>query len=300
MKLGKFSNACVSRLNMDYKRQKGKALHNEAKRFTKPYPKGIRGLLQIHQGTSIVFFLLFTFGLIIYSHGSLNKPIVEVPEKPNSVAVNNTIKCSRTNPYNVPPELERARSLRQQRLSEYGVKLDFSFYNCIHIMYADLSKQNAEGLFTFDKNSSIDDLRIYVDESYKEKDDLLTAILLDHEYVHVSQFVNTLRGVEEVSCVDSEVEAFLHQVNFLRTLTPEEVMSLAQRLIYYKEGGYQNSISRSAFATLDVLIGFNAIAKETCRNVSAAEFSNCYFDKQRSLVEEEVRNSEFYRKQCNL
>jgi hypothetical protein len=242
---------------------------------------------------SIIFLGVVIF-IIFFQPFWNKKPINTDSEKQTS------IKCSRNKPYDIPPELERARSLRQQRLSEFGIDLDFSFYNCIHIMYADLSEQDADGLFVFDKNSSIDDLRIYVDKAYKEKDDILTAILLDHEFVHVSQFVNEIEDIKKTSCIDSETEAFLHQVNFLRTLNEEEIMSLVQRLLYYKDGGYRGSASKSTFAMLDTLISFNGLAKKSCQYVSKEAYSDCYFTMQSSLVEKMIRDSESYQKQCGL
>jgi len=248
------------------------------------------------------FLVLVVVGLIV----ALRVVNILIPNRADSQNRSNDtkeqsdIKCLRKEPYEIPPELERARSLRQQRLSEFGVELDFSFYNCIHILYADLSEQEAEGVFIFDKNSDINDLRIYVDKTYKEKDDLLTAILLDHEFVHVSQFVGELREGEKTSCIDSEVEAFLHQVNFLRTLNTEEVMSLAQRLLYYKEGGYRQSASKYSFSTLNTLIEYNGMAKRACQNEPKDNYSSCYFSKQRSLVEGMIKDSEFYQKQCGL
>ena len=174
-------------------------------------------------------------------------------------------ECPRKEPYKLLPEFERARSLRQQRLEEAGYELDHSFYNCINIEYSDtLGTNQAEGLFYFDENSSISNLKILVDSSYKLKDDLLTATLLQHEFVHVGQFVKKLRTGESKSCVDQEVEAFIQELNFLATLNTEEKMSLVQRLIYQKEGGYENNASENFLYQLSSLIEFNEKSSIYC------------------------------------
>lgn len=211
------------------------------------------------------------------------------------------IICPRTEPYKLAPEFERARSLRKQRIEEYtGQALDYSFYNCINIEYADLRDEQAEGMFSFDENSSLDNLKILVDRSYKAKDDLLTAILLQHEFTHVTQFVNELRDGKKTSCFDAEIDAYVQEVNFLRTLNKEELMSLAQRILYYREGGYDGSLSEGSLAQLDYLIGLNGKSRNQCARYadSTKEFQDCYYNAQRSLIEKMVKSSPVYQEQC--
>lgn len=199
---------------------------------------------------------------------------------------NSEVKCTRKEPYKLAPEFERARSLRNQRLQEAGVTLDYSLYNCINIEYADLSKDGAEGMFSFDQNSSIDNLKILVDNSYKIKDDILTAILLQHEITHVGQFVNKLEGKGELSCIDSEVQAFSNELVFITILNPEEKMSLVQRIIYYQKGGYNNSASLGIFSQINQLIAINSKSKDP--------------EILKSLINKWVRQNPAYQRQCGL
>ena len=196
------------------------------------------------------------------------------------------IKCNRKEPYKLAPEFERARSLRNQRLQDAGYKLDYSFYNCIDIQYADLSPNGAEGMFQFDQNSSIDDLKILVDNSYKIKDDLLTAVLLQHEFAHVSQFVKKLRGEGETPCVDSEVQAFANEILLLTTLNEEEKMSVAQRVIYYRDGGYRDSVSLGIISQIDQLVKMNGKSKTSEALITS--------------LDKWVRQNPAYKKQCGL
>jgi len=212
---------------------------------------------------------------------------VKVQEAPDTTPTNDAgVKCTRKEPYKLAPEFERARSLRNQRLQEAGITLDYSFYNCINIDYADLSKDGAEGMFSFDQNSSIDNLKILVDNSYKIKDDILTAILLQHEITHVGQFVSKLQGKGELSCIDSEVQAFSNELVFMTLLNPEEKMSLVQRIIYYQEGGYNNSASLGIFSQINQLISLNRKSSDALV--------------LKSLIDKWVRQNPAYQSQCGI
>jgi hypothetical protein len=141
--------------------------------------------------------------------------------------------CTRTSPYPMPAEFERALSLIQERMQKSG-KVDSNFHNCIDIQYANLhqlASPNTEGEFLFDPNSSsVNDLKIYVDSSYASYDDLTTAFLLSHELTHAKQFVDEAVSNKSVSCVEKEVGAFKNQFYFLAYLNNEEAQSLISRI----------------------------------------------------------------------
>ncbi len=242
--------------------------------------------------------IIFTVSMLIHDE----KPTLEAPANSETRTTNHQVTCERSQPWVLAPEFERARSLRKQRIESYtGQEMDYSFYNCINIKYADLSLQGAEGLFYFDENSSLDELTILVDRSYEAKDDLLTAILLHHELTHVKQFVDELRNGTKISCFDAEIEAFAQEVNFLRTLNEEELMSLAQRILHYREGGYANSATEGVFANMDYLLGINNKSRDYCNSQfpqGGVENQNCYFDTQKTLIADMVTTSPFYQEQC--
>lgn len=241
--------------------------------------------------------------VVVYSASTLFRTTDPVPKNLSSNASPSpSVICTRSMPYELVPEFERARSLRIQRLEEFtGKKLDYSFYNCINIEYADLSDEQAEGLFYFDEDSSLDNLKILVDTSYKEKDDLLTAILLHHEYTHVGQFVDELNNGKSLSCFDSEVDAFVQEINFLRTLNEEEFMSLIQRLDYYRKGGYRNSASAGTIGQLYELSMMNINIGKACAKKyqpGSDDYRECYFAVQRAEIEKMVKSSPVYQEQC--
>lgn len=255
--------------------------------------------MKIKFSTIIIVIFLGLMAVGIFQFYSLIKTEGELINSVNT-------ECPRNEPYKLAPEFERARSLRQQRLEEAGYELDHSFYNCINIEYSDtLSTNQAEGLFYFDENSSISNLKILVDSSYKLKDDLLTATLLQHEFVHVGQFVKKLRTGESRSCIDQEVEAFIWELDFLATLTSEEKTSLEQRLNYYRKGGYKNDASENFLAQLNLLIDFERKSSNYCSskyktNDDDLNWNKCFISKRWELVTDMVSTSTFYKRQCGL
>lgn len=219
----------------------------------------------------------------------------------------NTNECSRTEPYSMPSEFQRARSLRKQRINEARQKIGMSklnedFYNCIDIEYKDLNKENAEGMFYFDQNSSLERLVIYVDSSYKAKDDLLTAILLSHEFTHITQLIRDEKA-EELSCIEKEGEAFYNQLRFILTLNREERSSLYSRLKLYSKGQYKNPKVVSMFETIINLLEFNMEVANVCQKkykTDTRDFTVCLGDGLKEKIDNMIESSSYYKKQCNI
>ena len=132
----------------------------------------------------------------------------------------------------------------------------------------------------FSENSTPDRLRIYVSPRYQVKDDLLTAILLSHEFAHAlvfaGEFTNQLPSNLRVSCYENEASAFLSQMQFLVTLNDEEKLSIISR----SYTGY----SQEAISVVNLIVALNT-----------SPGSDGY---QKAL--NYVKNSPFYQKQCDL
>jgi len=233
---------------------------------------------------SILAFI-FSLGIGI---GVLAFALYILPKPDNNSQPNNNVHCNRKEPYLNPPEFERARSLRVQRLEESGLSVDKSFYNCIDIQYADLKNTNkAEGVFLFDPNSNIEDMKIYVDNSYHSYDDLLTAILLSHEMTHVSQFVNYKKTSIKQDCYKSEIAAFYSEIVFFSRLNHEEKRSIASRLAIYPD-------SNSAYTGFTTLLDYYNKAIRDCNDKNP-----CTADTVGSLITNMVKESSFYKNQCS-
>lgn len=219
--------------------------------------------------------------------------------------------CGRDKPYPMPSEFQRALSLRFQRVEEAyneGLIKEFiskDFRNCMEIKYEDLDKvvgKGVEGAFYFDENSPQDQLTIYVDNSYRIKDDLLTSILLQHEIQHVSQFVNYKKTGKRLPCYRSEIEAFKSQIHFLTWLNPEEKNSLIARLVGFYDGLYSDD--KRTYATMsliDKLSSINGDSFNYCESrygKGSNNLSVCLFNRVELGVQNLVVNNSYYQKQC--
>lgn len=198
-----------------------------------------------------------------------------------------TKSCIREKPYEKPPEFDRAISLFEQRYSDKFGKADPSIFNCLDIQYADLN--NAEGLFTFDPNkSSLDKLSIYVDNSYKIKDDLLTAFLLSHEINHASNYLTQLNEGITYPCYDQEIAAFQTQFAFLGTINQEEQDSLVGRMV---TTDYSNN---NPLLLIKEFTDFSGRAKAICGSGP----SDCFNKSINDQITNMVKNNPYYQKEC--
>lgn len=209
---------------------------------------------------------------------------------PKSDDGNMKIVCSRTTSYNIPAEFKRALSLINQRLSERGQKENIItyYYNCLNIQYAQMADENTEGYFVFDEESSPDNLKIFVSNKYQAYDDVLTAILLNHELTHAGQLINYLFSGKEQKCIDKEIEAFSTQNVFMSILNPEEINSLIYRW-YYNE---------DANPALQAVGKLNLITATAGRDCNKQE--PCWHDRVSLEIRKMVETNPFYQKQCNL
>lgn len=203
--------------------------------------------------------------------------------------------CDRKTPYPMQPEFQRALSIIVERVmqSEKNSGTNISsdpkktFYNCLDIQYADLSQQQAEGEFLFDVNSSPEDLRILVDNSYQEYDDYLTAILLSHEVTHAYQFLEQHFENKYLSCYDKEITAFETERDLFADFNQEEQASLIAKVEY-------NPNKNSAYGGLNALFQINVEAASEC-GLSA---STCYFNSIDRQITQMVESNPFYQQEC--
>lgn len=193
--------------------------------------------------------------------------------------------CTRDTPYNTPPEFERAISLFKQRSDQKGGPHDWQWLNCVDIQYASIP--DAEGYFTFDQNSTPDRLTIFVDNSYKIKDDLLTTFLLSHEFNHAYNYVyNRAEGITQ-PCYDAEIVAFTAQLNFLLSFNIEEMKSLSSRL--YSESRDANS----PLQTANELAKYVVVANNQC-----GQDYSCQNNLVLAQISQMVKSNPFYQKEC--
>lgn len=146
--------------------------------------------------------------------------------------------CPRKQIYDMEPEFSRALSLIAQRASKdlskdpEAVGTFNEILNCIDIKYAanDDVMNSAEGLFQFIPEQSAEKLTILVSPRYKIQDDIVTATLLVHEYIHAWNYVMDLASGTTTDCYLNEATAFEAQSRFIVLLNPEEFRSVLARL----------------------------------------------------------------------
>lgn len=228
---------------------------------------------------------------------------------PNKTTKNNseTIKCNRSEPYKLAPEFERARSLRMQRLEEKGEKMDRSWYNCINIKYAEGGlNSDKEGFFYFDKKSKLNDLTIYVNPSYKVKNDILTALLISHEMVHVGQFIDEIKSGKSIPCIDKEVEANISQILFIGALNKEELLSIDGVASLYDSGNLEKDDTYYLYKGIydlmnikDPIINYCGEKYRPDKNEST-KFRECFYQGLQAGIKNYLLNQGNYEEQCNL
>lgn len=226
----------------------------------------------------VSFFLLF----IIVS-AIISKPIEQRKDStPETAKVD---QCKRSESYQMAPEFERAVSIIKQKMVLDGGFLD-KFENCLDIQYGQLKDKNEgpEGVFMFDSSvSSGDDLKILVDNSYKNEDDYMTAVLLVHEITHAKQFYENTN----LSCVDIEVHAFWNEFVLLTKLNDGEKKSITARM--YNPLG-EASLPIKA---LDNLIETVKVADAQCKGDKV-----CTQNESAKLLKKQIESSPYYQKQC--
>ncbi len=200
-------------------------------------------------------------------------------------------QCIRDNPYDKPPEFDRALSLFKQRYTDkFGKSANdhTSFFNCLDIQYTTLN--DAEGMFSFDESkSSPERLSIYVDYSYKIKDDILTAFLLSHEIFHAGVYLSKLNFGSELSCYDNEIRAFQQQAAFISALNQEEQDSIVGRL-YAMDYGNNNPL-----ILIKAILDFSGRATAIC----GWNAPDCSWKEMTDQITNMVKSNPYYQKQCS-
>lgn len=214
--------------------------------------------------------------------------------------------CNRSTPYEMPEEFKRALSLRKQRITEAMPQAlplpDFSYINCLNIQYAKIKDKGIEGIFLFDENSSLQEIKVYVDQSYKLNDDLLLALLLHHELTHVNQYIESKQNGTMQPCQESEINAYLSQLFFLKLLNTEELDSIILRWESFRSGEHTNSQSLSTFQMIDTLFKMADKGATQCTagfTKGTNEWHMCVEIAETKHIENFVSNEPYYQQQCS-
>lgn len=235
----------------------------------------------------IIFLILLVFFLLLVGSQATKKTTETI-----------SYSCQRKEPYILEPELMRALNLLTQRNLQNGhtIREGGGWDNCISIEYKDLLEDL--GMFYFDKNSSIQKLTIYVDTGYKSSDDLLTSILLSHEFYHIGNFVHKLNGGTPQPCLKEEARAFQEEMYYLLILTDEEKNSIDQKISYYLSGKYQYRKMKFAMDNLNKIVQVAIEADKYCTKYNRGD-EYCFDTRTLDMFSSYVNSNPEYQKQCS-
>lgn len=211
-------------------------------------------------------------------------------------------RCSRSTPYVIPNEFDRALNLIAQRLDVENnpgtfYSRAFDYRNCLDIQYSDgTASTDFEGAFVVDSDTQ--KLSIILNPLYKSYDDLSIATILIHELTHVGQELQQRETGETLECYGQEADAFTVQSIFLNQLNDEERRSIFARI---REDANANpalnillSVEEKTFESI------NACAQlKEANSLTDQQFNECVWTGTRNKMEDVVRESEAYQQQCS-
>lgn len=171
-------------------------------------------------------------------------PPTNQPSNTASDTNTNPIGCNRTTRLENEPRYDRALSLIEEKYIIWEEMRDdnitFGYFfpsrlvNCIKIIEGDIrNSEGLEGYFIFNSPEIDEDyFPITVDRDYRSSDVAVTALILVHEIFHVQQFIDSINGNTELSCLDKEAESFYAQFVFYAHQYGEDRKSMDLRIDY--------------------------------------------------------------------
>lgn len=212
-------------------------------------------------------------------------------------------ECKRSTPYTMPKEFTRALDLISQRMG-IDERADgtvfqsaFNYLNCLDIQYLPSNSNETEGYFLKEEGSNLQDLKINVNPSYKDFDDLTLATLLSHELIHAGQHINEITLKTKLGCYEAEAQAFVSQAQFMSQLNDEERRSIYTRL---RENIDKNP-AFTVFLLTDQRVGeaYSACQRlQKENNLNQNQFNECVWTGAQNKIEKDVRDDAYYQKQC--
>jgi hypothetical protein len=221
----------------------------------------------------------------------------------------NSLRCNRVTPFEMPSEFNRALDLVVQRMGVDQEKANgtilqsaFNYRNCLDIQYSDTNNGEVEAYFEYpvdDNSKNLQDLKIKVNPSYKNFDDLTLATLLTHEIIHAGEYINEVRSEDKSSldCFTKEAKSFVTQHAFLMSLNAEEQRSINARL---RENASKNP-------TLQILLLTSQRGNESSKacsdlqkrnNLTTEQTNKCSWEGLESKLLQDIKENSYYQKQC--
>lgn len=220
----------------------------------------------------------------------------------------NNYRCDRPNPYTMPSEFNRSLDLISQRMGVDSTgnntiwQTIFNYRNCLDIQYSESDGKNVEAYFEYpiEKNQeNLQNLKIIVNPSYKNFDDLTLATLLSHELVHAGQYINEAVNKTSLGCFESEANAFTAQHVFILSLNEEEQRSIYTRL-------QDNPTKNPTIATFLLTGQRGTESAQACmelqkkNNLTEEQMSKCSWEGLENKLLKDVKEDSYYQEQCKI
>ena len=220
----------------------------------------------------------------------------------------NNYRCDRPNPYSMPSEFNRSLDLISQRMGVDSTGTNtiwqtvFNYRNCLDIQYSESDDKSVEAYFEYpnEKNqANLQNLKIRLNPSYKNFDDLTLATLLSHELVHAGQYINEVVNKTSFGCFESEANAFTAQHAFILALNEEEQRSIYTRL-------QDNPTKNPTIATFLLTGQRGTESAKACmelqkkNNLTEEQMNKCSWEGLENKLLLDVKEDSYYQEQCNI
>lgn len=220
----------------------------------------------------------------------------------------NNYRCDRPNPYSMPSEFNRSLDLISQRMGVDSTGTNtiwqtvFNYRNCLDIQYSDTDDKSVEAYFEYpnEKNqANLQNLKIRLNPSYKNFDDLTLATLLSHELVHAGQYINEVVNKTPLGCFESEANAFTAQHVFMISLNEEEQRSIYTRL---QDNPTKNPTIATFLLTGQLAYESSQACMELQRknNLSEEQKNKCSWEGLENKLLLDVKEDSYYQEQCKI
>ena len=220
----------------------------------------------------------------------------------------NNYRCDRPNPYSMPSEFNRSLDLISQRMGVDSTGTNtiwqtvFNYRNCLDIQYSESDDKSVEAYFEYpneNNQANLQNLKIRLNPSYKNFDDLTLATLLSHELVHAGQYINEVVNKTSFGCFESEANAFTAQHAFILALNEEEQRSIYTRL-------QDNPTKNPTIATFLLTGQRGTESAKACmelqkkNNLTEEQMNKCSWEGLENKLLLDVKEDSYYQEQCNI
>lgn len=219
------------------------------------------------------------------------------------------LRCTRATPYQMPTEFIRALDLITQRMGIDKEKANgtilqsaFNYQNCLNIQYSEKDDNEVEAYFEYPNNNdpkNLENLKIVVNPSYRDFDDLTLATLLTHEIIHVGEYVNQVVSDNKINltCYEKEAKSFLSEHSFIMSLNEEEQRSIYARL---REDSSKNPTFQTLLLTNQRAVESTKACKELQKKnkLTDEQTNKCSWEGLESKLLQDIKENSYYQKQC--